>query len=125
LILVYYLNTDFAVRIVLPIEAIAVAPAVWSLKVEVDRVSDQMIRVRSWRDDCASDVLAFFSESVGDLNSDAAIDCESVHLVHFAFETSVDFNAKTVVALDVGVGVSDQIAVSAAAAARSAAALSA
>lgn len=60
----------FSVRVCLPVEAVTIAPTRWSVQIEINSMSNQVIWVGCWWNDGTSNVLALSTESMGDPDGD-------------------------------------------------------
>jgi len=100
----------FCIWVSLPVKAITIAPSRWGVQIEINRVSNQMIWVWSWWNNGTTNVLTFSSESMSDPDGDWTLSGETVHFVHFRFESFVNFDSKSIVSLDSWWTVSDQVA---------------
>ena len=140
-------SETFSVWVCLPIKTITITPTRWSVQVEINSMSNQVIWVGCWWNDGTTNVLAFSSESVGDPDGyltkwlficpcqsfepsmvrtvTRALSGKTIHFVHFRFESGINFDGEPVVSLDSCRAVGDQVAAAAwSAATRGTAALS-
>ena len=60
----------FPVRVCLPVEAVTIAPTRWSVQIEVNSMSNQVIWVGCWWNDGTPNVLTLSTESMGDPDGD-------------------------------------------------------
>jgi len=99
----------FCIWVSLPVKAITIAPSRWGVQIEINRVSNQMIWVWSWWNNGTTNVLTFSSESMSDPDGDWTLSGETVHFVHFRFESFVNLDSESIVTLDSCWTVSDQV----------------